>query len=199
VEDAIADVQRSFERLCLAAGIETLSAMMEADAEAICGPRHGRVETAPSPSLGPNAGTDRLPRRQSCGGTPRVRGIDGREVALPSWNDATAEDWLGRWAMNLMLINVSDAAVRAAVRLQEGDVPEGPGSGVSKSAGKRVRLFKAVELLGGGLGLTQTAMELGYGSTSAFIYAFRTELGCSPQAYMSGRLAHRDSRNGVAR
>ncbi|TDH59915.1 AraC family transcriptional regulator [Dankookia rubra] len=51
---------------------------------------------------------------------------------------------------------------------------------------RRLRLFKAIELLGGGLGVTQVAMELGYSSTSAFIYAFRTEMGCSPQAYMRG-------------
>lgn len=52
---------------------------------------------------------------------------------------------------------------------------------------RRLRLFKAIELMGGGLGVTQTAMELGYGSTSAFVYAFRTDMGCSPQAYMRGR------------
>lgn len=53
---------------------------------------------------------------------------------------------------------------------------------------RHLRLFKAVELLGGGVSVTQAAMELGYGSSSAFVYAFRTELGCSPQAYMRGRL-----------
>jgi AraC-like DNA-binding protein len=57
---------------------------------------------------------------------------------------------------------------------------------------RRLRLFKAIELLGGGLGVTRTALELGYGSTSAFVYAFRTEMGCSPQAYMRGRLAARN-------
>lgn len=51
---------------------------------------------------------------------------------------------------------------------------------------RRLRLFRAIELLGGGLDVTRTALELGYGSTSAFIYAFRQELGCSPQAYMRG-------------
>jgi AraC-like DNA-binding protein len=49
---------------------------------------------------------------------------------------------------------------------------------------RRLRLFKAVELMGGGLTVTQTAMQLGYGSTSAFVFAFRTGLGCTPQAYM---------------
>ena len=52
---------------------------------------------------------------------------------------------------------------------------------------RRLRLFKAIELLGGGLDVTRTAMDLGYGSTSAFVYAFRTEMGRSPQAYMRGR------------
>lgn len=54
---------------------------------------------------------------------------------------------------------------------------------------RRLRVFKAVELLGGGLGVTRTAMELGYGSTSAFVYAFRTDMGCSPRSYMRGRAA----------
>ncbi|RDW14076.1 AraC family transcriptional regulator [Paracoccus thiocyanatus] len=52
---------------------------------------------------------------------------------------------------------------------------------------RRLRLFRSVELLGGGLGVTQVAMKLGYGSTSAFVYAFRTEMGSSPQAYMRKR------------
>jgi AraC-like DNA-binding protein len=51
---------------------------------------------------------------------------------------------------------------------------------------RRLRLFKSIELMGGGLSVTQTAMELGYGSTSAFVYAFRSDMGCSPQAYMRG-------------
>jgi AraC-like DNA-binding protein len=57
---------------------------------------------------------------------------------------------------------------------------------------RRLRLFKAVEMLGGGLGVTQTALELGYSSASAFVYAFRTEMGCSPQLYIRGRSADRD-------
>ena len=52
---------------------------------------------------------------------------------------------------------------------------------------RRLRLFRAIELLGGGLSVTATAMELGYGSASAFVFAFRSELGCSPHAYMRQR------------
>ena len=42
VEDAWEAVRASFERFCLTAGVATLSAMMEQDAEALCGARHGR-------------------------------------------------------------------------------------------------------------------------------------------------------------
>ena len=54
---------------------------------------------------------------------------------------------------------------------------------------RRLRVFKAIELLGGGLSVTRTAMELGYGSTSAFVYAFRSDVGRSPQGYIRGRRA----------
>jgi AraC-like DNA-binding protein len=56
---------------------------------------------------------------------------------------------------------------------------------------RRMRIFKAVELLAGGTDITQTALALGYASTSAFIYAFRTGMGASPQAYMRGTVVIR--------
>jgi AraC-like DNA-binding protein len=59
---------------------------------------------------------------------------------------------------------------------------------------RRLRLFKSIELMGGGLSVTQTALELGYGSTSAFIYAFRSDMGCSPQAYIRGSSGARETR-----
>ena len=68
---------------------------------------------------------------------PRVRSYDGHELALATWTAAQAEDWLGRWAMNLMLINVSTRKLRRAVRLPEGDLPVIAGDGTSKSAASR--------------------------------------------------------------
>ncbi len=46
---------------------------------------------------------------------------------------AAQEDWLGRWAMNLMPINVSTRWFSRT----EGDVPAPPGSGVSKPSASR--------------------------------------------------------------
>ncbi len=66
-------------------------------------------------------------------------------------------------------------------------------TGISlRSWRRQLRLFRAIELLGGGMGVTQTALELGYSSTSAFIYAFRQERGCPPHAYMHGRAERQD-------
>jgi putative transposase len=66
-----------------------------------------------------------------------VRARDGNELSLPGWETAQAEDWLGRWAMNLMLINVSTRRFGRAVRLPAGDIPVARGAGVSKSAVSR--------------------------------------------------------------
>ena len=42
--EALASMSASFERFCLAAGLETLSEMLEQDATAACGERHERGE-----------------------------------------------------------------------------------------------------------------------------------------------------------
>src|SRR6185503_2281071 len=61
------------------------------------------------------------------------------------WDTAQAEDWLGRWAMNLMLINVSTRRFGRAVRLPEGDIVATPGAGLSKSAVSRRFVALSVE------------------------------------------------------
>jgi putative transposase len=137
VEEAFAEVQQSFERLCLAAGMEALSVMMEADVEAACGRRHGRVEERAAQRWGSTRGRIGFHGGKVAVERPRVRAVAGGEMAIPSWDRAVSEDWLGRWAMNLMLINVSTRRFGRAVRLPEGDVPAGHGSGVSKSAASR--------------------------------------------------------------
>src|SRR3979490_906172 len=70
VDEAFAEVRASFDRFCLAAGIEALGTMMEADVTAACGPRPGRAGARRGSPLGPNAGADRLPRWQDRGRAP---------------------------------------------------------------------------------------------------------------------------------
>ena len=137
LEQALQEVGASFERFCLTAGIATLQQMMEADAAALCGPRYGRSAVKrghrwgkAKAKIGYHGGKAEIER-------PRVRACDGGELGLPSWEAAMAEDWLGKWALNLMLINVSTRRFGRAERLPEGDLPAAAGAGVSKSAVSR--------------------------------------------------------------
>jgi putative transposase len=160
VDEALMDVEQSFERFCLAAGMETLGAMMEADVEAACGPRHGRVEKREAHRWGSTRGRIGFHGGKIAVERPRVRRVDGREAPIPSWDQASSEDWLGRWAMNLMLINVSTRRFGRAVRLPEGDVPADPGSGVSKSAASRRFVALSSEKLDAFMGADLSKLDL---------------------------------------
>ena len=138
LERAWEDAAASFERFCLTAGVATLAEMMEQDAAELCGSRHSRSVDRRGYRWGRAAGKLGFHGGKVAIERPRVRaGNDGAEMALPSWEAAQAEDWLGRWAMNLMLINVSTRRFGRAVRLPEGDIAAAAGSGVSKSAVSR--------------------------------------------------------------
>jgi putative transposase len=131
------EVSASFDHFCLAAGIEALGTMLENDAHEACGPRHSRAEGRRGYRWGRTQGKIGFHGGRVEIERPRVRELGGREVVLPSWERAITEDWLGRWALNLMLINVSTRKFRRAVRLPEGDIPVAHGAGVSKSAASR--------------------------------------------------------------
>ena len=135
--EALASMSASFERFCLAAGLETLSEMLEQDATAVCGERHERGERRQAHRWGRTKGKIGFHGGKVEIERPRVRGLDGAERVLPSWENAVSEDWLGKWAMNQMLINVSTRRLKRSVRLPEGDVPASDGAGLSKSATSR--------------------------------------------------------------
>jgi putative transposase len=130
-------VSASFDRFCLAAGIEALGTMLENDAREACGSRHSRAEGRRGYRWGRTQGKIGFHGGRVDIERPRVRELGGKEIVLPSWERAITEDWLGRWALNLMLINVSTRKFRRAVRLPEGDIPAPHGAGVSKSAASR--------------------------------------------------------------
>ena len=129
-------VDSSFERFCLTAGIGALEQMLCEDAQRLAGKRHGRRRERAGHRWGTTKGPIGFHGGKVVVRRPRVRSA-GHEVALPSWRAAQAEDWLGRWAMNLMLINVSTRKLKRAVRLPDGDLPAVTGDGTSKSAASR--------------------------------------------------------------
>jgi transposase-like protein len=136
LESAWRDVDSSFERFCLTAGIEAMEQMLCEDAQRLAGPRHSRGRTRVGHRWGATRGKIGFHGGEVVIRRPRLR-RDGHEVALPTWRAAQAEDWLGRWALNLMLINVSTRKLKRAVRLPDGDLPTVAGDGTSKSAASR--------------------------------------------------------------
>ena len=137
LETAWQDVNSSFDRFCLTAGISALEQMLVEEAEDLAGPRHSRGDGRCGLRWGATEGKIGFHGGKVSVRRPRVRSRVGHEVQLPGWRAAQAEDWLGRWAMNLMLIHVSTRKLRRAVRLPEGDLQAVPGEGTSKSAASR--------------------------------------------------------------
>ena len=135
--EALSNISASFELFCLASGVEALAEMMDQDAQAVCGPRHARGPDRQAHRWGKTKGKIGFHGGKVEIERPRLRDFAGKEQAVPSWEAAVAEDWLGKWAMNQMLINVATRKFARSVRLPEGDVPAAAGAGLSKSAVSR--------------------------------------------------------------
>ena len=118
VEEAWQQVGASFERFCLTAGIASLAGRRMRPGCAASAMVVARPGWA---SLGEDQGKARLPRGQSgVGATPSAGPQRRRDVAAELGRGGV-QDWLGKWAMNLMLINVSTRKNGRAVRLPESD------------------------------------------------------------------------------
>jgi len=137
MEEAWQAVDACFGRFCLTAGIEALQGMMAADVDDLCGGRHARSVERRGHRWGRTRGKIGYHGGKVDVARPRVRGRGGDELALPSWTAAANEDWLGRTAMNLMLVGVATRKIGRAVRLPEGRLRQVDGDGTSKSAASR--------------------------------------------------------------
>ncbi|WP_298377458.1 IS256 family transposase, partial [Azospirillum sp.] len=138
LEAAFHDVQSSFETFCLLAGIEAFQDLLEEEAADLCGERHQRHEQRRGRRWGTTKSAVAFHGGRVGVQRPRVRTPDGRqELELASFAAGQREDWLGQWALNQMLINVSTRRFRRSVRLPDGDVASVNGDGTSKSAVSR--------------------------------------------------------------
>ena len=159
LEAAWQDVDSSFERFCLTAGIEAMEQMLRGDAQRLVGRPHSRGRGRVGQRWGATKGKIGFHGGKVDVRRPRVR-CEGHEVQLPTWRTAQAEDWLGRWAMNLMLINVSTRKLKRAVRLPEGDLPAVMGDGTSKSAASRRFVALSAERMAAWMGSDLSRLDL---------------------------------------
>src|SRR5580692_12291326 len=93
LEMAWRDVDSSFERFCLTAGIGAVEQMLRQDAQQLTGAPHSRGGGRAGHRWGTTEGKIGFHGGKVTVHRPRVRSFDGHEVALPSWTAAQAEDW----------------------------------------------------------------------------------------------------------
>ena len=117
LETAWQDVDSSFERFCLTAGIGAIEQMLCEDAQQLAGAPHSRGGGRVGHRWGKTKGKIGFHGGKVDIERPRLRGFDGKEHPVPSWEAAVAENWLGKWAINQMLINVATRKFARSVRL----------------------------------------------------------------------------------
>jgi transposase-like protein len=99
----------------LRSGLEVLAAMLEDEREELCGPK-GKVSAERAAyRYGYDEGTVVMGGRKVRVDKPRVRSVDGKEIALPGWEWATREDPLDRRTLQQMLVGVSTRSYAASL------------------------------------------------------------------------------------
>src|SRR5437763_14051542 len=96
LETAWQDVDSSFERFCLTAGIGAIEQMLCEDAQHLAGAPHSRGGSRVGHRWGRTKGKIGFHGGNVAEHRPRVRGCDGHDVALRAWTAAQAGNWPGR-------------------------------------------------------------------------------------------------------
>lgn len=131
----LAEVIRSeLREFVIGAGMAALYALLERDRTTLCGPRYAHDATRTARRAGHAPGELVMGGRRVAVTRPRVRSVDGDELALPTWAQFAAEDPLHARAVAQMLVGVS---TRKYGRSLEPLAPEVRTRGTSKSAVSR--------------------------------------------------------------
>jgi transposase-like protein len=133
-------VKDELHELVVGAGMTVLMRMLEADRDGLCGPHYRHSATRTATRGGSTRGELSLGGRRVQVRRPRVRGVDGKEMRLATWDAFANNDPLNERAVEQMVVGVSTRKYRRS--LEAVDVPT---RGVSKSAVSRrfVALTKA--------------------------------------------------------
>ena len=136
------DVQEAFFGLCVEAGKATLSAMMEADRERLCGAK-GRPDTERRAYRGGHTASNVVLGGRRIGvQRPRARGIEGGELMLPTFTWAAGADPLNRATMQAIAAGVTTRRYRSTLDPLPGKEKE---CSVSKSAVSRRFVERSAE------------------------------------------------------
>ncbi len=130
--------QEGLLALAVGAGLQVLDALMEAEVEAVCGPRGRHDPDRTAYRHGSEAGSVTLGGRQVTVRRPRVRAVDGSgEIGIAAYQVFTDTEVLGRLAMEKMLARVSTRRYATAGLEPVGQAVAETSSGTSRSAVSR--------------------------------------------------------------
>jgi transposase-like protein len=117
------DVQQGFFSLCVAAGREVLTAMMEREREALCGPKWVPNAQRRAVRSGTTKSEVTLGGRRIGMQRLRARSVEGTELRLPSFQFATSRDPLDARTLEAISIGVSTRKyARSLDALPEGEL-----------------------------------------------------------------------------
>ena len=134
VQGVLRDVQQAFYGLCVSAGKQVLAAMMEADREALCGPKNVPDASRTAVRGGTTRSSVVLGGQRIAITKPRARNVEHGELELPTFAWAADADPLDMATMASMAAGVSTR--RYASTLDKLPEPVEPMS-VSKSSVSR--------------------------------------------------------------
>jgi putative transposase len=138
------DVQEGLLAMAVGTGLQVMAAMMNADVEAVCGPKGKHDPGRGAVRHGTGDGSVTLGGRRVPVTRPRVRAVDGTgELPVASYELFSRTEVLGRMAMQRMLAGLSTRCYPAGLEPVGKRVEESAGS-TSKSAVSR-RFVAATE------------------------------------------------------
>lgn len=131
---AMLDARATLHDAIVSAGMGVLAAMLEEERVKLCGPRYAHQPCRSAMRAGHTDGELAFGGRRMGVRRPRVRGVDGEEVALETWEQFAKADPLTPRAVEQMVLGVT---TRKYVRSIEPAPPGFKSRGTSKSAVSR--------------------------------------------------------------
>ncbi len=132
--DVTVDLRAELSELVVRSGLAVLTAMLEEDRTALCGPRYAHDPARRASRAGTTGSEVVLGGRKVTISRPRVRTATGHEVGLPTFERLAATDPLDRRTVDQMLLGVATRGYARSLEPLPTDVPT---RGTSKSAVSR--------------------------------------------------------------
>jgi transposase-like protein len=124
----------TLRQMVLNVGFEVLTRLLEEDREQLCGPRKKKQTDRSAYRYGYDQGQLVLGGRKVSLPKPRVRGVEGGEVPLPTWQQMAEEDPLDSRVLEQILVGVSTRNYHRSLE----PMPEStPSVGVSRASVSR--------------------------------------------------------------